>query len=161
MQQFLYWRIRISVRYTGPHLTTVLRVLAFTDHQSFPAYDRRISERAHVAYKQQRDPRLAPEHLSSSLHTFLCIARLVVPFSSSELDVRATAHIQRCGQTPRRYGVYSRCCSLPAMDRPLPRLVPGVAPSPSWASKVSDEIISSYRKPQRRLSLTKWGLSPH
>jgi hypothetical protein len=33
-------------------------------------------------------------HLSSSLRTFL--ARLVVP----ELDLRATAHIQRCGQTP-------------------------------------------------------------
>ena len=44
MQQLLYWRIRISVRYTGPHLSTVLRVLAFTDRQSFPAYDRRISE---------------------------------------------------------------------------------------------------------------------
>jgi hypothetical protein len=55
IQQFLYWRIRISVRYTGPHLTTVLRALAFTGRQSFPAYDRRISERAHVAYKQQRE----------------------------------------------------------------------------------------------------------
>jgi hypothetical protein len=44
LQQILYWRIRISVRYTGPHLTTVLRVLAFTDRQSFPAYDRRTSE---------------------------------------------------------------------------------------------------------------------
>ena len=71
-------------------------------------------------------------HLSSSLRTF--IARLIVPFSSSELDVRATAHIQRCGQTPRRYGVYSRCCSLPTMDRPLP-LLPGVVPSPYSASK--------------------------
>jgi hypothetical protein len=66
-------------------------------------------------------------HLSSNLRTF--IARLIVPFSSSELDVRAAAHFQRCGQTPRRYGVHSRCCSLPTMDRPLP-LVPGVAPSP-------------------------------
>ena len=37
-------------------------------------------------------------YLSSSPRTFL--ARLIVPFSSSELDVRATAHIQRCGQTP-------------------------------------------------------------
>jgi hypothetical protein len=62
-------------------------------------------------------------HLSSSLHTFL--ARLIVPFSSLELDVRATAHFQRCGQTPRRHGVYSRFCLLPTMDRPLP-LVPGV-----------------------------------
>jgi hypothetical protein len=40
-----HWRIRISVRYTGPHLTTVLRAALafFTDRQSFPAYDRRIS----------------------------------------------------------------------------------------------------------------------
>jgi hypothetical protein len=65
-------------------------------------------------------------HLSSGLRAFL--ARLIVPFSSSELDVRATAHIQRCGQTPRRYGMYLRCRSLPAMDRPLP-LVPGVVPT--------------------------------
>jgi hypothetical protein len=36
-------------------------------------------------------------HLSSSLRTFL--ARLIAPFSSSELDLRATDHhIQRCGQ---------------------------------------------------------------
>jgi hypothetical protein len=62
-------------------------------------------------------------HLSRSLRTFL--ARLIVPFSSSELDLRATAHIQRCGQTPRRYGVYLRCCALPTMDQPLP-LAPGV-----------------------------------
>jgi hypothetical protein len=65
-------------------------------------------------------------HLSSNLRTLL--ARLIVPFSSSELDVRAMAHIQRCGQTPRRYGVYLSCCSLPAMDQPLP-LVPGVVPT--------------------------------
>jgi hypothetical protein len=47
MQKKMYWRIRTSVRYTGPHLTTVttvLRASAFTDRQSFPAYDRRISE---------------------------------------------------------------------------------------------------------------------
>jgi hypothetical protein len=43
IQQFLYWRVRISVRYTGPHLATVLRALALTDRQSLPAYDRRIS----------------------------------------------------------------------------------------------------------------------
>jgi hypothetical protein len=65
-------------------------------------------------------------HLSSNLRTFL--ARLIVPFSSSGLDVRATAHIQRCGQTPRKYGVYLRCCSLPTMNQPLP-LVPGVVPT--------------------------------
>jgi hypothetical protein len=85
-------------------------------------------------------------HLGSNLRAYL--ARLIVPFSSSELDVRATAHFQRCGQTPRRYGVYLRRCSLPTMDRPLP-LVPGVAPTPPWASKVFGEMISSYRKPQR------------
>jgi hypothetical protein len=72
-------------------------------------------------------------HLSSNLRTV--IARLIVPFSSSELDVRATVHFQRCGQTPRRYGVYLRCCSLSTMDRPLP-LVPGVAPSPSWQQMI-------------------------
>jgi hypothetical protein len=33
-------------------------------------------------------------HLSSDLCAFL--ARLIVPFSSSELGLRATAHIQRC-----------------------------------------------------------------
>jgi hypothetical protein len=65
-------------------------------------------------------------HLRSNLRTFL--ARLIVPFSSSELAVRATAHIQRCGQTPRGYGVYLRCYSLPTMDQPLP-LVPGVFPT--------------------------------
>ena len=45
------------------------------------------------------------------------------------------------------------------MDRPLP-LAPGVAPTPSWAIRASGEMISSYRKPQRRLSLTKWDLDP-
>jgi hypothetical protein len=60
-------------------------------------------------------------HLSSNPPPCTFLARPIVPFSSSELDVRATAHIQRCGQTPRRYGVYLRCCSLPtAMDQPLP-----------------------------------------
>jgi hypothetical protein len=42
-------------------------------------------------------PSLHGWHLSRSLRTFL--ARLVVLFSSSELDVRAAAHIQRCCQT--------------------------------------------------------------
>jgi hypothetical protein len=38
-------------------------------------------------------------HLGRSLRAF--IARLIVPFSSSELGaVRAAAHFQRCGQTP-------------------------------------------------------------
>jgi hypothetical protein len=59
-------------------------------------------------------------HLSSSLRTF--VARLIVPFSSSELDLRATAHIQRRGQTPRRAyaGIYFRYCSLPTMDPAAP-----------------------------------------
>jgi hypothetical protein len=35
-------------------------------------------------------------HLNRDLRAFL--ARLIVLFSSSELDVRATAHIRRCGQ---------------------------------------------------------------
>jgi hypothetical protein len=66
-------------------------------------------------------------HLSRGLRG--CLARLVVPFSSSDLDLRATAHIQRCGRSPRRYGVYLRCCSLPTMgDQPLP-LAPGVVPT--------------------------------
>jgi hypothetical protein len=65
-------------------------------------------------------------HLSRNLRAFL--ARLIVLFSSSELDVRAADHIQRCGRSPRRYGVYLRCFSLPTMDQPLP-LVPGVAPT--------------------------------
>jgi hypothetical protein len=71
-------------------------------------------------------PSLHGWHLSSNPRAFL--ARLTVPFSSSELELRATAHIQRCGQTPRGYGVYLRCCSLPIMDRPLP-LAPGVVPT--------------------------------
>jgi hypothetical protein len=57
-------------------------------------------------------------HLSRNPRTFL--ARLSVPSSSSELDLRATAHIQRCGQTPRRYGVYL----IPSL-RPLFWGVPG------------------------------------
>jgi hypothetical protein len=56
-------------------------------------------------------------HLGLSLRAFL--ARLIVPFSSLELDLRAAVHIQRRGQSPRRHGVYLRCCSLPAMDQPL------------------------------------------
>ena len=42
-------------------------------------------------------------HLSRGLRTFL--ARLIVPFSSSELDLRATAHIQRSDRSPRKYGI--------------------------------------------------------
>jgi hypothetical protein len=61
-------------------------------------------------------PSLHGWHLSSNLRTFL--ARLIVPFSSSELDVRATAHIQRRGQSPRGYGIYLRCYSLPGLAAP-------------------------------------------
>jgi hypothetical protein len=66
-------------------------------------------------------------HLSRNLRAFL--ARLIVPFSSSGLDLRAAAHIQRCDRSPRKYGVYLRCYSLPTMDQPLP-LVAGVVPTP-------------------------------
>jgi hypothetical protein len=104
-------------------------------------------------------PSLHGWHLSSNLRTFL--APLIVPFSSSELDVRATAHIQRCGQTDftEVWGVLKVLFTIPAMDRPLP-LAPGVVTMPCWASKVPGEMISSYRKPQRRPSLTKWDLDP-
>jgi hypothetical protein len=100
-------------------------------------------------------------HLSSKLRAFL--ARLIVPFSSSELDVRATACIQRCGQTQRGYGVYLRCCSLPTMDQPLP-LATGPWRGPHAVvgdQEAPGEIISSYRKPQRGLSLTKWDSLSH
>ena len=87
-------------------------------------------------------------HLSRSLRTFL--ARLIVPFSSSEFDLRATAHIQRCGRSPRRHGVYLRCCSLPTaiLDQLLP-LLTGVVPTAVLGEQRSGEIISSYRKPRR------------
>jgi hypothetical protein len=42
-------------------------------------------------------------HLSRYLRTFL--ARLIVPFSSSALDLCVTSHIQRPGRSLRRYGV--------------------------------------------------------
>jgi hypothetical protein len=48
-------------------------------------------------------PRLASELQRCNPRAFL--ARLVVPFSSSELDLRAAAHIQRSGRSPRKYGV--------------------------------------------------------
>jgi hypothetical protein len=91
-------------------------------------------------------PSLHGWHLSSNLRTSL--ARLIAPFSSSGLDLRATDHIQRCGQSPRGHGVYVRCCSLPAMDQPLP-LAPGVVPTAVLSEQTICEMISSYRKPQR------------
>jgi hypothetical protein len=51
-------------------------------------------------------------HLSRGLRTFLArLIRLVVPFGSSGLYLRAAAHIQRCGRSPRRYvwGYAGRC----------------------------------------------------
>jgi hypothetical protein len=85
-------------------------------------------------------PSLHGWHLSRDLRAFL--ARLIgCALQDSELDLRATAHIQRRGQSPRRYGVYLRYCSLPAMDRPLP-LVPGVVLPTAVLSK---QMISSYR----------------
>jgi hypothetical protein len=142
MKQFLYWRMQVLLLCGGHQ--KVLDVVGGWYESSNEQYALGAcveSFQGHVIKLS-----LHGWHLSSNLHTFL--ARLIVPVSSSELDVRATAHIQRCGQTPRRYGVYSRCCSLPAMDRPLP-LAPGVVTMPSWASKVSGEMISSYRKSQR------------
>jgi hypothetical protein len=88
--------------------------------------------------------------LSRNLRTFL--ARLIVIFhvvSSSELGVRATAHIQRCGQTPRR-----RCIGYTLYFEDVVHCQPWISrshwplawsPPPCWASKVSGEMISSYR----------------
>jgi hypothetical protein len=92
-------------------------------------------------------------HLSSNLRTFL--ARLVACPSSARslVFVRATAHIQRCGQTPRRYGVWgilkmfftaNHGSAAPTAHWPL-----AWSPPPCWASNLSGEIISSYRKSQR------------
>jgi hypothetical protein len=81
--------------------------------------------------------------LSRSLRTFL--ARLIVPFSSSELGVHAAAHIQRCGQTPRRYGVYLRCCSLPTTDQPLP-LVPGVVPTAVLSKQMIQGVVVNHSR---------------
>jgi hypothetical protein len=81
-------------------------------------------------------------HLSRGLRTFL--ARLIVLLSSSELDVRATAHIKRCGQTPRRYRAYLATKMLftvhcqPRINRTAWSLA--WSPPPCWAS---------YRKPHR------------
>jgi hypothetical protein len=82
-------------------------------------------------------------HLSSNLRAFL--ARLVVPFSScfgarSSSSCHGSYDIQRCGQSPRRYGVYLRCCSLPTMDQPLP-LAPGVAVPPTATAVLSEQMI--------------------
>jgi hypothetical protein len=123
MQQFLYWRVQVLLLYGGHQ-----KVIDVVGGWYGAAIEQQVlgacieSLQGHVISLSPRG-----SHLSSSL-------RLIVPFSSSELGVRAAAHFQRCDQTPRRYGVYSRCCSLPTMDRPLP-LVPGVAPSPFSASK--------------------------
>jgi hypothetical protein len=45
-------------------------------------------------------------HLSRNLRAFLARGLTAVPFSSSELDLRATAHIQRSGRSPRSTGVW-------------------------------------------------------
>jgi hypothetical protein len=119
MQQFLYWRMQVLLLYGG-HQKVIDVVGGW-----YEAAIEQQALRACIESFQGHVISLSPHgsHLSSNLHTFL--ARLIVPFSSSGLDVRATAHFQRCGQTPRRHGVYLRRCSLPTMDRPLP-LVPGV-----------------------------------
>jgi hypothetical protein len=104
MQQFLYWRVQVLLLYGGHQ--EVIDVVggwygAAIEQQVLGA--RVESFQGHVI-----SPSPHGSHLSSSLRTFI-IARLIVPFSSSELDVRATAHFQRRGQTPRRYGVSSYC----------------------------------------------------
>jgi hypothetical protein len=114
-----------SSRYTAHPRHAAIFVLADASAASTwrPSEGDRCSGRWHEAAIEQQalgacvdslqghviSPSLHGWHLSRSLRTFL--ARLVVLSSSSGLDVRAAAHIQRCGQTPRRYGVYPRCCS--------------------------------------------------
>jgi hypothetical protein len=133
MQQFLYWRMQVLLL-CGGHQKVIDVVGGW--------YGAAIEQQAlGTCVESFQGHVLAPRsslhgwHLSSNLRTFL--ARLIVPFSSSGLDIRATAHIQRCGQTPRRYGVYLRCCSLPTMDQPLPLARPGVPPTPSCLGEQS------------------------
>ena len=109
MQQFLYWRVQVLLLYGGRQ--KVIDVVG--GWYEAPAIEQQVQVLgACVESFQGHVISLSPHgsHLGSNLRAF--IARLIVPFSSSELDVRAAAHIQRCGQTPRRYGVYSRCRSL-------------------------------------------------
>jgi hypothetical protein len=112
MQQFLYWRMQVLLL-CGGHQKEVDVV---GDGTKLLWNNRRWelvlnhSREGHVIGLS-----LHGWHLSRNLRTFL--ARLVVLFSSSKLDVRDTAHIQRCGQTPRGHGVYLRCCSLPTMEQ--------------------------------------------
>jgi hypothetical protein len=155
MQHFLYWRMQVLLLCGGHQIDVV------GDGTKLLLNNRRWelvlnhSRAMHVISLSSHG-----WHLSRNLRTFL--PRLIVLFSSSELDVRApTAHIQRCGQTPRRYRMYLRYFPLPTMYQPLATGPWRVAPTPPcWASKVSGEMISSYRKPQRRLSLSKWDLDP-
>jgi hypothetical protein len=90
-------------------------------------------------------------HLSRKLRTFL--ARLIVPFSSSELDLRAAAHIQRSGRSPRRYGVYSYDVSHCLQYGSAAPTDLCHAPH-RRAGRANDllrlrKMILSYRKPQR------------
>jgi hypothetical protein len=102
MQQFLYWRMQVLLL-CGGHQKVIDVVGNGTqlllNNRRWELVLNHSRAQGHVI-----SPSLHGWHLSSNLRTFL--ARLIVPFSSSELDLRATAHIQRCGQTPRRYGVY-------------------------------------------------------
>jgi hypothetical protein len=156
MQQFLYWRMQALL------LCGVWRP-SEGDRCSGRWYGAAIEQQALGACVESFQGHVVSLslhgwHLSRNLRrparTFL--ARLVVLLSSSELDVRATAHIQRCGQTPRRYVVHCQ----PRINCSHWSLASWWSPPLCWASKASGEKISSYRKPQRRLSLTKWDL-PH
>jgi hypothetical protein len=70
MQQLLYWRIRISVRYTGPHLSTIHCSQGLSIYRPPIISSLRATHlRAHVAYKQQRDPRLASEQQPPYLYS--------------------------------------------------------------------------------------------
>jgi len=100
MQQFLYWRVQVLLLYGGHQ-----KVIDVVGGWYEAAIEQQVLG-ACVESFQGHVISLSPHggsHLSSNLRAF--IARLIVPFSSSELDVRATAHFQRCGQTPRRDGV--------------------------------------------------------
>jgi hypothetical protein len=64
--QFLYWRIRISIHRSSPiHCPQGLSIYRPPIISSLRA----THLRAHVAYKQQRDPRFASEQQPSYLHS--------------------------------------------------------------------------------------------
>jgi hypothetical protein len=83
--------------------------------------------RAYVAYKQQRDPRQAseqqPSYLSSSTDCAL-----------QQFGAACSCHGSFPAMWPdstKRYGVYSRCCSLPTMDHG------SAAPTGPWRGTIA------------------------